>query len=262
MNVLDFIGYKREGRKISMVTCYDFTMARLLSKSPVDTLLVGDSAGMVMHGFPNTVSVTNEMMVYHIASVARGAPEKFIIGDLPFLSFRKSESENMNAVHEQMKAGAHAVKLEGLRGNEKLIRHISESGVPVIPHLGLTPQFVHAMGGFKVQGRDSDAKRRIVDDALEVEALGACALVLECIPSALAEEISKKLTIPTIGIGAGRGCDGQVLVLHDLLGMNQEFKPRFVRRYANGEELITSALGQFHKDVLEGAFPSDAESFS
>jgi 3-methyl-2-oxobutanoate hydroxymethyltransferase len=261
VNALDFVRCKREGRKISMVTCYDYWSARILNQSPVDVILVGDSAGMVMHGHSTTIPVTVAMMAYHVAAVAKGAPDKFIVGDLPFLSFRKSDSENMNAVHTLMQAGAHAVKLEGLRGNERLMCHLVESGIPVIAHLGLTPQSVHQMGGFKVQGRTQDAKIHIVEAAIEVESLGASALVLECVPSGLAHEITKKLSIPTIGIGAGKDCDGQVLVLHDLLGMNHDFKPKFVRRYLNGEQLIQQAVTKFHEDVLEGAFPTEAESF-
>jgi 3-methyl-2-oxobutanoate hydroxymethyltransferase len=262
MTVLDLIGYKREGRRISMVTCYDYTSARLLNKSPIDILLVGDSAGMVMHGFTNTIPVSMEMMVSHVAAVSRGAPEKFIVADLPFLSFRRGFDANIEAVQQLMQAGAHAVKLEGLSGNEQFIRHLVGSGVPVIAHLGLTPQFVHSMGGFKVQGRDDEAKARIRQDAVQVEDCGASALVLECIPSSLATEITGKLTIPTIGIGAGRGCDGQVLVWQDLLGLNSDFKPKFVRKYLDGEQLFRDALSRYHQDILEGKFPSDQESFS
>lgn len=262
MNVLDFIGFKKEGRRMSMVTCYDYTFARILNQSPVDMLLVGDSAGMTMHGFKSTLPMTTDLMAYHVAAVARGAPEKFIIADLPFLSFRKGLTENMNAVEKLMHAGGQAVKLEGLQGNEDLIRHLVGSGVPVIAHLGLTPQFINAMGGFKVQGRSDEAKKQILKDALAVQECGASCVVLECIPSALAKEITQALTIPTIGIGAGLDCDGQVLVMQDLLSMNTDFKPRFVRSYLNGEELIRDAFARYHQDVLEGRFPNEKESFS
>lgn len=262
MNALDFAAFKRDGRKISMVTCYDYTSARILNQTPVDVILVGDSAGMTMHGFNSTLPVTLEMMCLHVASVVRGAPEKFIVGDMPFLTFRKSLSENMTAVEKLMQAGAHAVKLEGLRGNEELIRHIVESGVPVMAHLGLTPQSVNQLGGFKVQGRDEAARAQLIEDAIEVERCGAGSVVLECVPAALASEISKRLHIPTIGIGAGAGCNGQVLVWQDLLGLNSSFKPRFVRDYLNGEELIRAALTRYHEDVQSGAFPSEKESFS
>lgn len=262
MNALDFVGFKKEGRRISMVTCYDYSFARILNQSPIDMLLVGDSCGMTMHGFKSTLPVTVDMMAYHVAAVARGAPDKFVIADLPFLSFRKSLAENMNAVEKLMQAGGQAVKLEGLQGNEDLIRHLVGSGVPVIAHLGLTPQFIHAMGGFKVQGRSDEAKKQILKDAVAVQECGASCLVLECIPSALAQEITQTLAIPTVGIGAGAGCDGQVLVLQDLLGMNSEFKPRFVRTYLNGEEHIREAFTRYHQDVLEGRFPSEKESFS
>jgi len=262
MNVLDFIGFKKEGRRMSMVTCYDYTFARILNQSPVDMLLVGDSCGMTMHGFKDTLPVTTELMAYHVAAVARGAPDKFVIADLPFLSFRKGHTENMNAVEKLMHAGGQAVKLEGLQGNEELIRHLVGSGVPVIAHLGLTPQFINAMGGFKVQGRSEDAKKQILKDALAVQDCGASCVVLECIPSALAKEITQSLTIPTIGIGAGIGCDGQVLVMQDLLSLNSNFKPRFVRSYLNGEELMRDAFTRYHQDVLEGRFPAEKESFS
>jgi 3-methyl-2-oxobutanoate hydroxymethyltransferase len=262
MTVLDFIVYKREGRKITMITCYDYWSARILKDSPVDTILIGDSAGMVMHGFASTLPVTLDIMAYHVAAVARGAPAKFLVADLPFLSFRKNETENMNAVQLLIQAGAHAVKLEGRDGNEKFIQHLVGSGVPVIAHLGLTPQFMHQMGGFKIQGKSQEAKIKIVEDALAIEACGASAIVLECIPANLAAEISSKLTIPTIGIGAGIRCDGQVLVLHDLLGFNSSFKPKFVRRYLDGEKLVADAVAQFHSDVLESRFPSEGESFS
>jgi 3-methyl-2-oxobutanoate hydroxymethyltransferase len=262
MNALDFVGFKREGRRLSMVTCYDYTSARILAKSPVDILLVGDSAGMTMHGFPNTIPVTMDLMVAHVAAVAKGAPEKFLVADLPFMSFRKGDESNFDAVQKLMQAGAHAVKLEGLTGNEKLIRHVVGSGIPVIGHLGLTPQFIHIMGGFKVQGRNDGAKAKILEDALQLEECGASAIVLECIPSDLATEISKKLTVPTIGIGAGSGCDGQVLVWQDLLGLNNDFKPRFVRQYLQGEQLIGEALTKYHQDVMEGRFPGEKESFS
>lgn len=262
MNALDFVAFKQEGRKISMVTSYDYWSARLLNQTPIDVLLVGDSAGMVMHGFSSTLPVSLEMMVLHVAAVVRGAPEKFIVADMPFLTFRKSLSDNMLAVEKLMQAGAHAVKLEGIAGNEDLMRHIVQSGVPVMAHLGLTPQSVNQFGGFKVQGREQEARERLLEEALMVERCGAGSVVLECVPAALAIEISKRLTIPTIGIGAGVGCDGQVLVLQDLLGMNSSFKPRFVRQYLNGEELIREAVTRYHREVTEGAFPSEKESFS
>jgi 3-methyl-2-oxobutanoate hydroxymethyltransferase len=168
----------------------------------------------------------------------------------------------MNAVEKLMQAGGQAVKLEGLRGNEELIRHLIGSGVPVIAHLGLTPQFMHLMGGFKVQGRSDEAKKQILEDAMKIQECGASCLVLECVPTTLAHEITKSLTIPTIGIGAGAGCDGQVLVMQDLLGMNSNFRPKFVRTYMNGEEMIREALTRYHEDVMEGRFPNEKESFS
>lgn len=262
MTILDLQGFKKEGRKISMVTAYDYWSAKIIDSSPIDIILVGDSGGMVMHGFNTTVPVTMEMMELFVAAVQRGAPQKLIVGDLPFLAYRKGLTENVNAVQTLMRAGAHAVKLEGLQGNEELIHHLVQSGVPVMGHLGLTPQSVHQMGGFKVQGRSEAARAQILKDALRMQELGAFSLVLECVPQDLATEITERLTIPTIGIGAGRNCDGQVLVLHDLLGFNTDFKPKFVKRFLNGAELINKALEEYHGQVIEGRFPSETESFS
>lgn len=261
MNVLDFKTKKNRKEKISIVTCYDYTSARLVNTTQTDGILVGDSLAMTMYGEKTTLPATVELMAQHTLSVSRGAPDKFIIGDLPFLSFRFSLTENMRAVGSLMRAGAHAVKLEGVRGNEDLIQHIVESGVPVMGHLGLTPQSVNQMGGYRVQGRSQEQADLILTGARKLEECGCFAVVLECVPSALARQISERLTIPTIGIGAGPDTDGQVLVWQDLLGLNTEFKPKFVRQYLNGGELFTSALNQFVDDVRSGAFPSEQESY-
>lgn len=261
MNVLEFQRRKSAGKKLSMVTCYDFWSAQILARTEVDTLLVGDSLAMVMHGMDSTVHADVEMMALHIRAVARGAPDKFIIGDMPFLAARKGLAPTMDAVQALMQAGANAVKIEGEQGQSELIAHVVESGVPVVGHLGLTPQSVHALGGHKVQAKNDGQARALLDSAQKLADSGCCALVLECIPSSLAGQITEQLDIPTIGIGAGPATDGQVLVLQDLLGMNPEFKPKFLRRYANGYEVISSAVDRFHDDVQHGCFPSEAESY-
>ncbi|OFZ15439.1 MAG: 3-methyl-2-oxobutanoate hydroxymethyltransferase, partial [Bdellovibrionales bacterium RBG_16_40_8] len=233
------------GEKISVVTCYDYTSARLVNNTRVDALLVGDSLAMTMYGEKSTLPATVEQMSLHTAAVARGAPDKFIIGDLPFLSYRISITENIKSIASLMRAGAHAVKLEGVCGNESLIQHTVESGVPVMGHLGLTPQSVNQLGGFRVQGRTSDQAKLILDGAKTLEKCGCFSVVLECVPTSLAKQISEELSIPTIGIGAGPDTDGQVLVWQDMLGLNTDFRPKFVRQYLNGGELFSSALNQF-----------------
>jgi 3-methyl-2-oxobutanoate hydroxymethyltransferase len=261
VNINDFARRKVCGEKLSMVTCYDFWSAQILNQSDVDTILVGDSLAMVMHGFPSTVHATVAMMATHIAAVKRGAPSKFIVGDMPFLSARRDLGQAMNAVTALMQAGSNAIKIEGAAGQLSLLAHIVESGVPVMGHLGLTPQSVEGLGGHKVQGRMSVDAKRILDDALALQEAGCFSLVLECIPQALGERISKALDIPTIGIGAGTHTDGQVLVLQDLLGMHQSFKPKFLRHYMDGFGQLTRAVNNFHSDVVEGHFPSFKESY-
>lgn len=260
-NVLEFAAAKAAGRRISMVTCYDASFARVFEASAVDCLLVGDSAAMVMHGHPDTLAATVELMALHTAAVRRGAPTRFLIGDLPFLSFRKGVPAALDAVAALMRAGANAVKLEGITGHEDVITAIAGSGIPVMGHLGLTPQSVHALAGFRVQGRSDQDAARILADARRLESLGCFSLVLECVPSPLASQITQALGIPTIGIGAGSGCDGQVLVLQDLLGLSDGFRPRFVRRYADGFSLFRDAVDRFDQDVKQGAFPAAAESY-
>ncbi|MBK9040536.1 MAG: 3-methyl-2-oxobutanoate hydroxymethyltransferase [Bdellovibrionales bacterium] len=261
MSLPNFIKMKQSGRKISMITCYDFWSAKLLNQSSVDCILVGDSAAMVMHGHNTTLPASLEMMALHCAAVSKGAPDKFIVGDLPFLSFRKSLTSNMKAVERLMKTGVQAVKLEGASGNLKLIKHLVESGVPVMGHLGLTPQSIHQLGGFRVQGRDLDSARLLERQAVELQEYGCFSLVLECVPSTLSEIITKNLVIPTIGIGAGPNTDGQVLVLQDMLGLNQGFKPKFLRQFLNGSELIISAVNQYDQKVKERSFPDLNESY-
>lgn len=261
MNVFDFAKMKAAGDKITMITCYDYTSAVLANKTKVDCLLVGDSLAMTMHGFASTVSATTELMAYHTAAVARGAKDKFIVGDLPFMAYRKSLSDNINAVQAIMQAGAHAVKLEGSNGNTGFIQHLVDSGVPVMGHIGLTPQSVNTLGGYHVQGKTDESAKRLMREALALEEAGCFALVLECVPTALAAEISQTLKIPTIGIGAGPETDGQVLVFQDLLGLNTDFKPKFVKKYLEGAALVTAAIDAYHDEVKQGAFPDADHSF-
>ena len=261
MNVLDFQVCKARSEKIVMLTCYDYTSARIVQDSDIDVILVGDSAAMVMHGYGTTIPADIEMMCRHIESVSRGTKNKFIVGDMPFLSFRQSRTDNMRAVASVMKAGAHAVKLEGIEGNAATIAHIVKSGVPVMGHLGLTPQSVNQLGGFRVQGRGDSAAQTLRKEALACEQAGCFALVLECVPEVLAAEITESLTIPTIGIGAGAGTDGQVLVMQDLLGLSSDFKPKFVRTYLDGKRLWRDAFNAYASDVKSGHFPAADESY-
>ncbi len=262
MDSKGFIRAKTEARKLSMVTCYDYTFARLLSKTAIDALLVGDSAGMVMHGHSSTLPMNVELMRLHTEAVARGAPEHFIIADMPFLSFRKGVSAALDSAHILMAAGAHAVKLEGLDGHEDVVQRLSQSGIPVMGHLGLQPQSIRGYGGYKVQGRTAEQAREILRQAVALETLGAFAVVLECIPAGVAAEVTRALHIPTIGIGAGPDCDGQVLVLQDLLGLNIDFQPKFARPFLDGAPGVLAALTQFDQAVKAGTFPSSDESYS
>lgn len=260
--VQDFVRFKAEGRKISVVTAYDAWSARIVARSNVDAILVGDSAAMVMHGDPTTLSATVAMMAMHTRAVARVAGGKFVIADLPFLSFRKGIPAAMRAVGALVPSGAHAVKLEGVDGHEAVIRHIVGSGVPVMGHLGLTPQSVNRFGGFRVQGRNAHDAATLLRQAHALQELGCFSVVLECVPTDLAARITSELTIPTIGIGAGCGTDGQVLVLQDLCGLDTTVSPRYVRRYCDGERLLTNALNAYDADVKQMKFPGPGESYS
>jgi 3-methyl-2-oxobutanoate hydroxymethyltransferase len=247
--------------KITMITCYDYTSATIVEKTQIDCVLVGDSAAMVMHGEDNTTYATVEQIVWCTQAVSRGIKSKFIIGDMPFMSYRTSLSETMNAVASFIRAGAHAIKLEGAHGNLEMIKHIVESGVPVMGHIGMTPQHIHAMGGFKVQGKTQEAYDSLIKQAKQLEENGCFSIVLECVPSQLAKEITDSLSIPTIGIGAGSGTDGQVLVFQDLLGLQTEFKPKFVKTYLNGAELFTKSIDQFVEEVQDQTFPSEDHTY-
>ncbi|MEZ4814235.1 MAG: 3-methyl-2-oxobutanoate hydroxymethyltransferase [Bdellovibrionota bacterium] len=269
MKIQDWSQRKTQNKKITMTTCYDAWSARIIAETTVDSILIGDSAAMVMHGFDSTLPIDSESIASHVAAVSRGvqmavnnktSKGKFLIGDMPFLSYRKGITEAMNSVEVLMKAGAHAVKLEGLRGHEDIVKNIVGSGVPVMGHLGLTPQSVHGLGGYKIQGRSEVIAKQLLEDALELQELGAFSVVLECVPTALAQKITQELSIPTIGIGAGPHCDGQVLVLQDLLGLSGN-KFKFVRKFADGESWIKEALEAFSTATQSKDFPNMDESF-
>lgn len=260
-SILDFARRKAEGLPISMVTCYDAWSARIIAGSPIDAVLVGDSASMVVHGETSTLAATVDQMADHVKAVRRGGPSLLIIGDLPFMSYRKGLQPAMEAVEALMRAGANAVKLEGADGNLELVRHIVETGVPVMGHLGLVPQSVNALGGYRVQGRLEKDAAKIQSDARALEAAGAFSLVLECIPEDTADELTAALSIPTIGIGSGSRTSGQILVLQDMLGLSGSFSPVFVRKYLDGMKLIGQALEEYDADVKSKAFPSLDESY-
>ncbi len=262
LTVLDLRKMKADNEKIVMVTAYDFTMARLVEMAGVDMVLVGDSLGMVVQGHDSTLPVTLDHMVYHCQIVKRGLKRAHLVGDMPFLSYQASpEQALMNAGRLVKEGSVHSVKLEGGQRSAESIHRIVEAGIPVVGHVGLTPQSVHAMGGFKVQGRADDDAERVIQDALAVEQAGAFCLVLEGIPTELAAEITHRVDIPTIGIGAGPDCDGQVLVANDLLGMDQSFKPKFVKRYANVEQIAVDAVKAYASEVKGGQFPDSEHSF-
>jgi 3-methyl-2-oxobutanoate hydroxymethyltransferase len=260
-SVRDFGRFKAEGRRISMVTAYDAWSAAIVARSQVDALLVGDSVAMVVHGHPSTLGATIEMMALHTAAVARAAAGKFIIADLPFLSFRQGLVTAMTAVGALLRSGAHAVKLEGVCGHEDVIRQVVGSGVPVMGHIGLTPQSINQFGGYRVQGRNDEDAAALLRQAHALQELGCFAIVLECVPASLATRLTTELAIPTIGIGAGAGTDGQVLVLHDLWGVDPSPAPKFVRRYLEGDRLLTDALDLYAADVKERRFPAAEESY-
>lgn len=254
-SILELQTKKNKNEKITMITCYDFTFAKLIDQTHVDLILVGDSVSQVIHGYPNTLSATVPMMCLHTKAVARGT-QKLIITDMPFLSTRKGLKHTMDCVHQIMKSGAGAIKIEGADGHLELIKHIVDSGVPVMGHLGLTPQSIHQLGGPKIQGRSSSQAEKLMTDALALENAGCFSIVLECVPAELGEKISKKLKIPTIGIGAGPDCNGQVLVLQDMLGMNSEFNPKFLKKYNEFAKETISSVNHYVLEVSENNFPS------
>jgi 3-methyl-2-oxobutanoate hydroxymethyltransferase len=259
---LDLRKKKADHEKIVMVTAYDATMGRLVDAAGVDVVLVGDSLGMVVQGEPNTLSVTLDQAVYHTRCVSRGVKRAHVVADMPFMTYQVSAEQALLSAGRLIQEGrAHSVKLEGGVAVADGIRKIVAAGIPVVGHVGLTPQSVHAMGGFRVQGRTDDAARRVLDDALAVEDAGAFLVVLEGMPRDLAAEITHRLAIPTIGIGAGAECDGQVLVCNDLLGLDLSFTPRFVKRYARLEEVATEAFQRYAAEVRSGAFPAHEHGF-
>jgi 3-methyl-2-oxobutanoate hydroxymethyltransferase len=254
---------KVEGRRFSVLTAYDYTTAHLLDEAGVDCLLVGDSLGMTMLGYDNTLKVTMNDMLHHTKAVARGTRRALLVGDMPFLSYHINvEKAVRNAGRFIQEGGAQAVKLEGGRDVIDKVRAIIKAQIPVMGHLGLTPQSVNAFGGFKVQGKDLEGARQMIDDALRLQDAGVFGIVLECVPDRLAEMITRQLSIPTIGIGAGVHCDAQVLVIQDLLGLYQQMRPKFVKTYALLGEEIISAVKTFISEVEEGRFPDQQHSFS
>ena len=257
VTVSTFLKMKAEGKKISMITAYDYTTARLVDESGIDSILVGDSLGNVMLGLGDTVSVTMEDMIHHGAAVARGAKNALVVVDMPFMSYQSSVYDAVvNAGRLMKEARANAVKLEGGVEVADRIRAIVDCQIPVCAHIGLTPQGINALGGFKVQGKTADSARKLLEDAHAVEEAGAFAVVLEAIPAELAERVSAELTIPTIGIGAGAGCDGQVLVNQDMLGMFHDFTPKFVRRFAEVGDVMLEAYRAYDAAVKDGSFPA------
>jgi 3-methyl-2-oxobutanoate hydroxymethyltransferase len=261
MSIQLFKNKKIEKQKISMVTCYDYSFARILSQTNIDCVLVGDSLANVIHGFDHTTHATMEMMELHTAAVKRGIGSKFIVSDMPFLSNRLGLAEGTKNAGRLINAGASSVKIECADGNLDLIKHLVDSGIPVMGHLGLTPQSVHQLGGYKVQGKSSAEFEKIKNDSLQLQQAGCFALVLECVPEKLAADITQSLQIPTIGIGAGNVTDGQVLVLQDLLGMDGTKKMKFVRRFANLEQEISKAINLFAQETSEKSFPNQQETF-
>lgn len=261
MTIPDLHRCKRDNKKIIVVTAYDALFARLLEQAGIEAMLVGDSLGVVVQGKSNTLSVTMEDMLYHTKLVADAALQSLVIGDMPFMSYQASKEEALRNAGRFLQAGAHAVKLEGGRVMADRIEAITQVGIPVFGHLGMTPQSVNQYGGYKVQGKSTERAKTLVSDAKTLEEAGAVAVVLEAIPAALAKTITEQLSIPTIGIGAGPHCDGQVLVLYDLLGLFDEFAPKFVKPYAHLRADALQALRRYKEEVEQGKFPSDSESY-
>jgi 3-methyl-2-oxobutanoate hydroxymethyltransferase len=252
---------RKGGTALVMVTAYDAPTARIADKGGVDLILVGDSVAMVVLGYEDTLQLTIDDMAHHVAAVARTKPSALIVGDLPWMSYHMSIPDSVSNAAKLIRAGAQAVKLEGGRKRVPTIEALIDAEMPVMGHIGLTPQSLHMMGGFKVQGRSAEAARALVDDAKALAAAGCFAIVLEGVPDAVARMVTDAVTVPTIGIGAGRGCDGQVLVLHDLLGLEDRITPKFVRRYASLEADGIAAVAAFAADVRDGRFPNDDESY-
>ncbi len=259
---VDIQRMKDEGKKITMLTAYDYPTALLEDRAGIDIILVGDSVGMTVLGYENTLPVTMDEMIHHTKAVSRGTKYALLVGDMPFMSFNTSEREAIiNAGRFMKEGGADAVKLEGGASVKEIARAIVKAGIPVMGHIGLTPQTISMLGGFKVQGKDAQAAQKIIDDALSLEEVGVFSVILEAIPAPIAKMITERLKIPTIGIGAGVDCDGQVLVVHDLLGLFDRFTPKFAKRYVNLSELMLKAFQSYIEDVRKGDFPTDQHSF-
>lgn len=253
---------KERGEKLTMLTAYDYSMAKLVDEAGINMILVGDSLGMVMLGYEDTLSVTMEDMIHHTRAVARGADHTLVVADMPFMSYQTSVYDAVCNAGRLMKEGrAQVVKLEGGSEFAEHIRAITNASIPVVAHLGLTPQSLNAFGGFKVQGKSEQAARKLLADAKAVEEAGAVAVVLECVPAKLAELITKQLQVPTIGIGAGAGCDGQVLVYQDMLAMFGDFKPKFVKQFAQVGDMMKEAFAKYIEEVKSGAFPAPEHTF-
>ena len=260
--VLTFKELKEKQEKITMLTAYDYSTAKLIDESGVNSILVGDSLGIVCLGYEDTLSVTMEDMIHHTRAVTRGAKNALVVADMPFMSYQTSVYDAVVNAGRLIKEGrAQAVKLEGGKEVVEQIRAIVNASIPVVAHLGLTPQSINAFGGFKVQGKSEEAAQRLLEEARAVEEAGAFAVVLECVPAKLAEFISKEISIPTIGIGAGAGCDGQVLVYQDMLGMYSDFVPKFAKQYAKVGEVMRKAFADYNKEVKDGVFPEEKHTF-
>jgi len=259
---VDIQAMKKEGKKVSMLTAYDYPMALLEDRAGIEIILVGDSLGMTVLGYENTLPVTMDEMIHHTKAVKRGAKYALIIGDMPFMSYNTSEPEAISNAGRFMKeGGADAVKLEGGAAVKDIVRALVRAGIPVMGHIGLTPQTISMLGGFKVQGKDAQTAQKIIDDALLLEEAGAFSVLLEAIPAPIAKKITERLKVPTIGIGAGVHCDGQVLVVHDMVGLFDRFTPKFAKKYVNLSELMLKAFETYKEEVARGDFPTDQHSF-
>lgn len=253
---------KAAGQKISMLTAYDYTMAGIIDDSGIDVILVGDSASNVMAGFETTVPMTLDHMIYHTSCVVRGVNRALVIADLPFMSYQVTAKEALISAGRMMKeAGAHAIKLEGGKAITPTVKRIVDAGIPVMGHLGLTPQSIYKFGTYKVRAKEEEEAEQLIKDAKALEKAGVFSIVLEKIPAGLAQKVTESVSVPTIGIGAGSGCDGQVLVIHDMLGLNKDFSPRFLRRYADLHNSMTNAVKNYIDDVKSGDFPNENEQY-
>jgi 3-methyl-2-oxobutanoate hydroxymethyltransferase len=254
----DFKARKESKTPVSMITCYDHAFARIIEQTDIDVILVGDSLGNVIAGYTSTIPVTVDQMIYHTEIVRRGAPAKFLVIDMPFMSYQISLEESLRNAGRMMKeTGANAVKLEGGEDFRHIVQALVRASIPVMGHIGLTPQSVHKLGGYSVQGREEDKRKQLIKDAKILQEAGAFSIVLEKVPESLAQEITASLSIPTIGIGAGRYCDGQVLVINDLLGIDESFAPKFLKKYANVFEISKNAIQEYDREVKEKKFPDE-----